>query len=145
MRRFTSAGSFFRSMNVFLKIAAGFLLLFNGTGAIYGGYHLISHPDGSSLQMTVEYLRYSPFDSYLIPGIVLFVMNGILSFAVFIALLSNHRYAARLIAAQGIILTGWIIVQVMMVSSVYYLHFVLGGCGILLMLFGYLLHRAAGK
>lgn len=130
-------------MKTFFNILAALLLLFNGTGALYGSYHLIVYPDGSSLQMSTAYLQHSPFRDYLIPGIILFVMNGACSFIALAALLARYRNAALLIAGQGAILTGWIIVQLMMVSSVYYLHYVLGSCGILLMLSGLLLHRSA--
>lgn len=41
-------------MRIFLKSAAVLLLLFNGTGALFGGWQLIAHPDGSSLQLTLD-------------------------------------------------------------------------------------------
>lgn len=128
-------------MKAALKIFAALLLLFNGTGAVYGGYSFIAHPDGSSLGMNLTYLEHSPFGSYLVPGIVLLVMNGICSFAVLTALLFRYRHAALLVAAQGAVLCGWIGVQLLLVRMIYYLHFVLGATGILLMVSGYLLWR----
>ncbi|MBX2946201.1 MAG: hypothetical protein KF725_10230 [Cyclobacteriaceae bacterium] len=58
------------------------LLLFNGISACFGGYRLISKPDGSGLDMPVSFLEHTPFSNYLIPGIVLFVANGLLSLVV---------------------------------------------------------------
>jgi hypothetical protein len=130
-------------MQTLLKTLAIFLLLLNGTGAIYGSYHLIVYPDGSSLQMNTAYLQGSPFHDYFIPGIILFALNGACSILVLAALLVKYPKAPLLVTGQGAILTGWIIVQVMMVTSVYYLHFLLGGMGVILVLCGLLLHRSS--
>lgn len=132
-------------MKTLLKILPAFLLSFNGIGALYGSYHLIVYPDGSSLQMSTDYLEHSPFDNYLIPGIILFVMNGACSFVVLAALLIKHRRSALLIAGQGAILTGWIGIQIAMVQMVYFLHYVMGSAGILLLLSGYMLWRVDKK
>ncbi len=35
-------------MKTLLIVVSILLLLLNGIGALYGGYHLITHPDGSS-------------------------------------------------------------------------------------------------
>ena len=123
-------------MKIVLKIIASLLLLFNSTGAIYGGLNLIMHPDGGSLQLSPEHLQYSPFTDYLIPGIILFAANGLFVFGV---LLINHKFFPMLIMAQGTILTGWIVIQVLMVHMTYYLHIVLGTVGLLLILCGWIL------
>lgn len=117
------------------------LLVFNGAGAVYGGYQLITHPDGSSLQLDLQFLEDSPFNNYLIPGIVLFLLNGVCSLVVIIALLLKSRYAALLIAAQGFVLLCWIAIQMIMINIVYYLHFVMGGTGVLLLVCGLILWR----
>jgi hypothetical protein len=126
-------------VNGFFKIIASALLLFNGIGAIYGGWNLIIHPDGSSLQMTPGYLQYSPFNNYLIPGIILFIANGLGSFVVIATLLFNYRKYPFLIILQGSILTGWIVIQMILVRSIFPLHIVLGAVGLLLILSGVVL------
>jgi hypothetical protein len=128
-------------MKTLLIIAASILLVFNGTGAVYGGYHLIVHPDGSSLQMSLAYLQHSPFNDYLLPGIILFSMNGILSFVVLATLHSKYKYSAQLVVVQGAILLGWIIIQVVMLRMTYFLHYAMGSAGVLLLICGYLLWR----
>ena len=50
------------------------LLAFN---AFYGGISLMMAPDGSLLKMQPGWLDKSPFNSYFIPGFLLFLMNGI--------------------------------------------------------------------
>jgi hypothetical protein len=121
------------------------LLLFNGAGAIYGGLSLIIHPDGSGLQLSLEFLKHSPFTDYLIPGIVLFIANGLLSFFVLGALLFNYKHYPLLVILQGTVLCGWILIQIIIVQMIYYLHFVMGGTGILLIICGFILLKLKTK
>lgn len=60
-------------------ILAVLILIFNGISACFGGWMLITSPDGSSLGMTTGLLEYSPFTDFLIPGIVLFTVIGLFS------------------------------------------------------------------
>ncbi len=55
-----------------------FLHLFLGLNALGGGALLILYPDGSGLGMDPSWLDHSPFDSYLIPGFLLFIFMGLL-------------------------------------------------------------------
>jgi hypothetical protein len=126
-------------MKAALRIVTSIFLLFNATGALYGGWNLMTHPDGSSLQMSPGYLQHSPFSDYFIPGIILFAANGLFSLFVFILLLSDHKKLPLLVIVQGSILVGWIVTQVLMVQMVYYLHIVMGMTGLLLLLCGALL------
>lgn len=133
-------------MKNILKIIASILLLFNGIGALYGGLSLMMYPDGSNIQLSMDWLEHTPFHNYFIPGLVLFIANGFFSIFVFISLLLNHRLSARLVMVQGAILCGWIIIQILMIQTVYFLHFILGGVGLGLILSGLLLQKTkAGK
>lgn len=126
-------------MKTWLKFIAAALLLFNGIGAIYGGGNLILHPDGSSIQLTMDWLEHTPFKDYLIPGIVLFIANGIFSFIALAAMLLKVNNYAWFIMAEGAILTGWIVIQMLMIQTVYFLHIVMGGVGLALLLVGYVI------
>ncbi|MGB4969379.1 MAG: hypothetical protein WBO31_07600 [Saprospiraceae bacterium] len=126
-------------MNRFLKIFAALLLLFNGTGAIYGGWNLMLHPDGSSIQLSMEWLKYSNFEDYFIPGLVLFIANGVFSLLAFMVLVLNLKNFHWLIILQGVILCGWIFIQILLIQTVYFLHYIMGGVGIFLIGIGYLL------
>lgn len=128
-------------MKNYLKIISAILLLINGIGALYGGWNLIAHPDGSSIDLSIDWLKHSPFSNYLIPGIILFFTNGLASIVVLLALLYNHPKYCWLIIAEGALLTGWIIIQIQLIQTVYFLHFVMGGIGILLIISGYMLLR----
>lgn len=117
------------------------LLLFNGLTACFGGWLLMTRPDGSGLGMTVDILQYSPFSSFLIPGIVLFVVNGLFSFAVAWLALRHHPHMIKLIILQGGILVGWIIIQMIMLREINYLHIIYGGAGMLLVACGFMLFK----
>ena len=53
------------------------LLAFLGLGAIFGGAVLIISPSGALFGMPLSMLEFSPFTSFLIPGIILFSMLGL--------------------------------------------------------------------
>jgi hypothetical protein len=119
------------------KIASIILLLFNLIGAFYGGINLILHPNGSSIQLSLDLLKHTPFNDYLIPGVILLSANGLFCAFVLLKVLKNSRTFGRLIIAQGIILTGWIIIQILLIRTIFILHFILGGVGIFLIILGW--------
>ena len=104
-------------MQRFYRIAAIVLLLFNGIGAIYGGYLFMAAPDGSLMHMPLSFLDHSPFTSFLIPGIILIVFNGLFSLVTCVSLLLKTKHYPLLIVMQGIILLIWITVQIVMIRS----------------------------
>ena len=53
------------------------LLVFLGIGAIGGGAVFIISPSGKLMGMPLSMLNKSPFDNFLIPGIILFSVLGI--------------------------------------------------------------------
>lgn len=128
-------------VQILLKLVAIVLLLFNGMGALYGGLSFMLHPDGSGLKMSVDYLRYSPFHDFCIPGLILFVCNGIMSFIAIALVAMAHRLASWSVILQGAILCMWIGVQVLMVRDFQALHAVMLVTGVLLLIAGALLRR----
>lgn len=60
-----------------------FLHLFLGVCAVCGGGMMIMEPGGSFLHMQGSWLKDSGFNSFLFPGIILFVMNGLFPLFVF--------------------------------------------------------------
>lgn len=87
------------------------LLFINGASAVYGGWHMIDQPDGSSLGLPLHYLNHTPFIDYQLPGILLLSMIGIYSIALFSMVLSGADKYGWLLTVQGIILCLWIISQ----------------------------------
>lgn len=117
------------------------VLIFNGIAACFGGWMLITSPDGSSLGMTTGLLEYSPFTDFLIPGIVLFTVIGLFSLvSAYLVVRQVTRYSF-LVILMGLILIGWIVVQAIMIQTVNYLHVIFVSAGLLLVASGLLLRK----
>jgi len=65
------------------------LLAFLGLGAIGGGGALIISPSGDLLKMPVSLLEKSPFNNFLVPGIILFSILGLVPIMLIFALLKR--------------------------------------------------------
>jgi hypothetical protein len=128
-------------MIFYIRILAVGLLLFNALGAIYGGVLLIADPTGESLHLPTQLLRHSIFQSYLIPGIILVIFNGVFSLIVAFLTILKHRQHPKLIMYQGIILAGWLMVQINILQLVDVLHYIMATVAILLTICGWLLDR----
>lgn len=53
------------------------LMLFQGISGLYGGIALVIDPTGELLQMPISMLENSPFNNFLVPGVILLTMLGI--------------------------------------------------------------------
>jgi len=102
-----------------LRITAIILLIFNGISALGGGAGLIFDPSGESMQMPLDLLKHSPFNNFLIPGIILLTFNGLLSFLIAFFAVRRNRFYPQLTILQGIILVGWLSVQIVMIRDFY--------------------------
>lgn len=104
-------------MNVkFFRIFAVALLYLNGLTAIGGGMVLIIDPKGSILQLSVSLLSGSPFNNYLIPGIILLVFNGFFSLFTLYFTIKKKPFYPQLIIMQGCILFMWLSTQIIMIK-----------------------------
>lgn len=129
-------------MKILLKILVIILLLFNSIGAFYGGSKFILDPSGSTMQIPLDYLKHSPFHNYLIPGIVLFCVNGLFGLITIVLLLLKHKLANYFVITQGILLGGWIVVQIIMLQTFYMpLHLPFLLIGVILFFSGYFLYK----
>ena len=117
----------------------GILQLFIGIGAFVSGILMIIYPDGSLMELPLNMLHGSPFKNFLVPGILLFSVNGLGN--VFSAILSfkQHSIAGFAGIFFGFVLIVWLYVQVNMIGGGHWLqilYFILGvielSCGILI-------------
>ena len=93
------------------------LEIFLGIGALFGGGQFIVAPDGHLLGMTVKSLAATPFQSFLVPGILLFTFVGVGPF-VAAALTARRQAIAPLAAvAVGVTLLGWVTVEMVMLAG----------------------------
>lgn len=95
-----------------LDYSTSIFLTLIGLGAIAAGIGFILQPDGTSVGMSVDLLKNSPFEDFLIPGITLLAINGI--FSLIGALLSfiGHRFAGITTMLLGVAMIIWISAQV---------------------------------
>ena len=121
-----------RKIRNILLFVLGFLAL----GAIGGGGAMIIAPTGALLEMPLSMLEKSPFHSFLIPGIILFVVLGVIPIWLIIALLKKpeSRLAERFNLFKDMhwswtfsiyiafALIGWIQIQMVFLQTVHWLH-----------------------
>jgi len=92
------------------------LILFQGISGLFGGLTLVIDPSGELLQMPFSMLEGSPFDTFLIPGFILFTILGIFPMIVFYGLWkrTNWAWTGTLIVSAALII--WIGVEILMVG-----------------------------
>jgi hypothetical protein len=130
-------------MKTALRILAFILLLFLGFGGIYGAFILISDPSGSKFDWSLDLLNGTPFSSYLLPGIVLLIANGIFPLCVAVSILLKKKYAHRLILLQGAVVFVWLTAQLLF-NPEFFLpvtHYPTYGTGLILGIIGLLLKK----
>ncbi len=125
------------------SILLAVLQAFIGIGAVAGGLGLALDPSGESLGMPLELLEETPFATFLIPGIVLFAVNGLGSLTGAIASFVRHRYAGHVAIALGAFLVAWILVQVYWFAGFHWLHWLYLGLGIVELALGWSVRRRA--
>jgi hypothetical protein len=98
----------------FKKLIIALLIIeaFNGLSGLLGGVGLILDPTAATLGMDLNWLEGTPFKSYLIPGIVLFSVNGIGNTSGAIASGKKHKYSPEAGLILGMFMMLWIISQV---------------------------------
>jgi len=106
---------------------------------------MILDPSGGMLHMPLSLLEHSPFHSYLMPGIILLVTNGLVAVVVFVAAVRRVESYGNLVATQGVVIAGWITVEVSFLRTVVWPHYVYLAVGLVLIVCGLALradHRA---
>ncbi len=126
-----------KTVRILALIALGFL----GITSVMGGLPLIVDPTGRLLHMPLILLKHSPFHSFLIPGIILFVANGLVSLVIFSATMRRTSGYGNMVASQGIVIAGWITVEVIFLRLVVWPHYVYWGVGLVLIGCGVILRR----
>ncbi len=105
--------------------------------SILSGLFMISRPDGSILNLPLSLLEGTSFTSFLVPGILLtLIVGGVNLLAVFFILQrQSNRYNWAL--AGGLVICGWIIIQIILIHTAHWLHFLYLGMGLLIILIAY--------
>mgnify|MGYP000995207924 FL=1 len=120
-----------------MKTLLFILLSFIAITATVSGILMISQPDGSILQLKPELLAGSPFSNYLVPGILLACVVGVVNVVAVFLNMMRHRQRYNAAIAGGAVIITWILVQVMMIGTIHWLHILYFSAGILVVLGAY--------
>lgn len=110
-------------------IILGILQIFISIGALGGGIVLIISPDGSIMQLPAGLLEGTPFPDFLIPGLILFIINGLGHLIAGILCFMKSKYAGWSGIFFGFGLMIWVFIQVNMIGGgdpLQYTYFFLG-------------------
>ncbi len=122
------------------------LLVFLGVGGLMGGAAMALDPYGNRWPiLPLSLLRYSPFDSYRIPGLILLVSNGLLPLWIALRVKRRQPRYGLWTALQGCVLLGWLAVECLMLHLVAWPHLLYAAIGLLLIVFGFRMRRALGQ
>jgi menaquinone-dependent protoporphyrinogen oxidase len=97
------------------------LCFFVGVTAIGGGATLALRPDGSLMEAPMSMLRHSPFESFLVPGLLLLLVIGIGSLVAGALIARQHHYAPHAAFFAGSALLVWIVTEMIMLRSHHWL------------------------
>ena len=115
-------------------------VLFLAVGGLYGGLSMLHDPSGASLGMDVVLPRI-PVPNYVLPGVFLVVVMGLLPlalaygllvrpsgrWAVAVSRLSGHHWAWTGALVLGVVLELWLTVQAWMIGFSWPIQFVTAG------------------
>jgi peptidoglycan/LPS O-acetylase OafA/YrhL len=87
-----------------------------GVSGVAGGAGLVLDPTGASMGIPQDWLSGSPFDDYLIPGIILLVVLGIEPLVVAFGLWRGWTWAWAGALGVGVTLILWIAVEVAIIG-----------------------------
>lgn len=100
-----------------LRRGLGVFQVLIGLSAVAGGVGLLMDPTGASLGMSTAWLDGSPFLNFLIPGLFLLSVNGIGTLVGAVWSFRAYRYAGEAAALLGLVMMGWITIQVIVISG----------------------------
>jgi hypothetical protein len=125
-------------------VVLGILQLITGIGAVPAGISLIVDPSGRGLTWTLEMLGTAPFSDYLIPGILLLLVNGLGSLTGAVLSFRRHPFSGPVAAGLGVFLIGWIVAQVWWMGLSFWLQPLFFFVGIVELGLGWLIWKKSG-
>ena len=123
------------------QILLAIIEIFNGISAVVGGYFLIADKSGESIGFNLNWLQHTPFASFLLPGIILFVINGIGNLVAFVLTIIKAKKAGFIGAFLGLVMMMWIVMQVFWIGYTGFLQPLYLTTGLLQAVLGFSLMR----
>lgn len=93
------------------------LCLVAGIPALLGGLAFIIQPDGSLLRMPLAYLAHSPFETFMVPGLILMIAVGGACTTAGVLLLRRSQHGPIAAFMAGLVLLGWITIQMLLLRT----------------------------
>ncbi len=125
-----------KTFSIYLLII---FVLLEGISGLLGGIGLIIDPSGGQIGLPSNWLEGSPFENYLIPGIILVTVLGIFPLVTSMGLISGTRKALISSRLVGYALLIWIAVEIIIVG--YQpdppLQLICGIVGVIILILGY--------
>lgn len=120
-----------------MKTLLFILVSFIAVTSTLSGLLMISKPDGSILNLPLSLLEGTVFKNFLLPGILLTALVGGVNLLAVFYNLQRHPNRYNWAMAGGIMISGWIIVQMILIHAAHWLHFIYLGLGLLIILIAY--------
>jgi hypothetical protein len=121
-----------------LRYSLGALLVFGAVNALGGGYYGLSGATG----VPTEWLNGSPFPDYFVPSLILLVVVGGSFIVAAMAVFTGLRIARLAALAAGIVVLGWLAVQLAIIGYVSWMQPTTAMAGVLVVVLGSLLPQA---
>jgi hypothetical protein len=100
-------------MKIFLLLLLSLISL---TAVVSGGF-MVLYPSGSALGLPLSILNATPFNDFLIPGMILLAVGTVHLFTLFQwwqKATSRFNWAI----ASGLLIAGWIVTQMIMIATI---------------------------
>ncbi len=91
-------------------------ILIQGLSGVVGGIGLITDPTGGNLQIPLSWLEGSPFNDYLIPGLILLIVLGVFPLIVLYGLWTRLSWSWTASLLVGLALVIWILVEILIIG-----------------------------
>jgi hypothetical protein len=119
-----------------MKALLFILISFLAITAFICGLIMVSNPDGKAMGLDSIVLKETPFKNFLVPGMFLTIVGTVNLIAVFFNI-KRHSSRYNWALAGGVMICGWIVVQMILIQIFYWLQFLYLVIGILIILVAY--------
>ena len=105
--------------------------------SIVSGFIMINDPNGGVIDLSTGILESTPFNDFVIPGILLLTVVGSVNLIAIYTAISRSANRYNWAMAGGIMTSGWIIIQLILIQELHWLQFAYLGIGLLITLIAY--------
>jgi hypothetical protein len=121
-----------------MKMLLFILVAFVALTATISGLLMISNPgNGGILNLQQYLLSNTPFKNFLLPGILLTVLVGGVNMIAVVLHIQRHPGRYNWAMAGGVMISGWIVVQMILMNAFSGLQVIYLGAGVLMVLTAY--------